>query len=165
MYKTGDLLLVKNYSFIGNMIRKILDSEYNHVGLFVTDDEVIEATFKGVYKTDISKFEELRDKNKLEFNIYRFREITETQLILMIDYALGNVGMKYDFWQLITLYLFFLLHINRKIEPIDVCNAWICSELIGESAEHAGIRFQGNVDSDNITPKDIYTSLKVELIK
>jgi len=158
--KTGDILLVRHYSFIGKMIRKITDCEYNHVGVFVTPTQIVEATFGGVKLTDISDYEHRKRKRKLDYDIFTFKQpLTYRQKEIIVNFCVDKIGEKYDFFQFISLFFFFLFHINRKdIDPIDCRHAFICSELVAEAFEKAGVTFNSNIDIDNVTPADIARS-------
>lgn len=160
----GNLILVKNYRFFSNLIRKITKSEYNHIGLFVSDDTIVEALFGGVHTNSYSQFKKAKAKKKLDYAIYTIKDISDKQIEKMTNFALDKVGTKYDFIQFICIAFMFFFKITRRIEPIEEGRKWICSELMAESAYEAGIRFQDNVDPDNTTPGDIASSSIVERI-
>jgi len=160
----GDILAIKHYSWFGSRIRKVTNAEYNHVAMFLDDEWLVEATFKGVKKTHITDYLEREYKGKLEVDIYRITNITDIERDLMLLFLEDKIGKKYDFLQLLTLWVFIVLGISRRIEPIDNTHKWICSELIAESAYSAGIRFSEKIDPDCIAPADIVNSPRVEKI-
>jgi uncharacterized protein YycO len=160
----GDIILVKNYSFLGRQIRKVTGGNYNHVGMFISNNKLIEAMFSGVKITDITGYEIARAEGKLDFDIYRFKNISQHQIDTTTSFLLDQVGCKYDFLQLLSIFIFFVFHINRTIEPIDIRKAFICSELIAKALEIANIKISEEVDVDNITPFDIEYSEKLEKI-
>jgi len=162
-----NIILVKSNNFIGKQIRKITDSKYNHIGIFIKENKIIESSFtKGVIITSFDKYKEQAKNNKLSFDIYKFKKpILEKEWSIARDYLLKQVGNKYDIMQVISLFIFFMLHINRKnVEPIDIEKAFICSELIGKACDKINIKFTEEVDLDNLTPKDIETSDIIEKI-
>ena len=58
----GNLLFVKNYTWLGNRIRSLTNSEFNHIGIFVDNNELVEATlFGGVVQSSLDKFKQLKD--------------------------------------------------------------------------------------------------------
>jgi len=160
----GNLILVKHYNFMSWLIRKITKSEYNHIGLLVTDDVVIEAQFGGVTLTHLSEFKEKQNQGKLSYDVYRIKKITEIQKTSMIEAASRELGAKYDFAQFFSLGTMLLTKITRRIEPIDIRHRWICSELVAEAAYEAGIRFHENIDPDSTTPSDIANSPILEKV-
>ncbi|MBN1467738.1 MAG: hypothetical protein JW924_03350 [Fusobacteriaceae bacterium] len=158
----GDILAVKHYSWMGSRIRKATNCDYNHVAMFIDDEWIVEATFAGVKKTNIDDYIKRQKQNKLSLSIFRINDLTEKQLNLMCLFLEDQIGTKYDFIQLIVLWVFLVLGISRRLEPIDNSHKWICSELIAESAYNAGIRFSEKVDPDCTSPADILYSKKVK---
>lgn len=163
--KKGDIILIRNYTWFGKRIRQVTKGEYNHIGMFVSDNKIVEATMaKGVVISNLSKFEILRKKGKVDFTIYQIKNITEEQRQGMTEFLLDKIGQRYDFFQLIALLFFFSFRINRKYETIDVKKRFICSELLAEAGDKVGIQFKQGVDKDNITPCDIEQSDIIERI-
>lgn len=155
----GSLILVRNKGFVGYLIRKVTNSYWNHVGIVEDDKTIIESTFKnGVVRTDLNDFINDSKAKKLEFALYRIKDISNEQIDTIVKFVSDRIGHKYDFFQFISLFFMFLLRVTRRIEPIDNTNKWLCSELIAEGAYQAGIKFQENIDPDNITPEDIASS-------
>jgi len=161
----GHILLLRTNTFVGKQIREMTDSYYNHVGMFISEKEIIEASMLGVKITPFSKFEELKSKGKLDYGIYKVKGVTNEQLEIMIDFLTEKLGFTYDFIQFISLLFFFIFKWNRKKEPVDVPNAFICSELMSGALDKAGLQFSENVDKDCITPGDIENSKILERIK
>jgi len=160
----GDLILVKHRSLLGRLIRKITKSNFNHVGIFIDDDRVIEAKFSGVVVTPFATLQRAKRRDILDFEVYRIKNVKKEQIEIMVNFIGSQVGRKYDFVQFFSLGLMLLFHITRRVEPIDIRRRWICSELVAEGAYLAGIRFHENIDPDNITPEDIASSSLVERV-
>lgn len=149
------LLFVQNKGFLFKRIRKLINSDYDHVALIISDTELIEATpFKGVH---IEKIEKYKNTYTRSFNL-RYKELEEP----ILKYIKSKIGKKYDLLHVLSLYFFILFNIDLKKSPIDLKNSFICSELIVESAEYAGFKFPDGLDTDRITPQDLLNS---ELIK
>lgn len=163
--KEGYLIFIRNYSWFGNRIRQLTNCEYNHVGIFIDERNIIEARFVGVEKTPLDKFLGLVIERKLDFDIYKFKNISERQLGIMLRFIKKEVGRKYDFIQMLNLGLFLFFGVKRDLEPIDNSKKWFCSELIAEGAYEAGIRFHENIDPDNITPADMLNSGLLEKVE
>jgi len=155
----GTLILVRNKGIVSYLIRKLTNSYWNHVGIIENEDTVIESTFgRGVARTDLIDFLNDSKAKKLEFALYKIKDITEEQADTMVKFISQRVGHKYDFFQFISLFFMLILKITRRSEPMDYTSKWLCSELIAECAYQAGIKFHKNIDPDNITPGDIASS-------
>ena len=154
----GNLILVKHDDFISKFIRWYTKSEFNHVGLFIDDNNIIEAGSRcGVRKIKFNYYKNKKSNKELDFSIYKVKNLNEEQKERMKNFALKEVGISYDFLQFICVGIFYIFGKLRKLEPIDL-HGWICSELIAENFYEVGIKFQEDVDPDNITPTDIAKS-------
>jgi hypothetical protein len=49
------------------------------------------------------------------------------------------------------------LRIKRELDPIDIKNAFVCSELVSQAGEYAGVKFMAGA-TDRVTPADIVSS-------
>jgi len=163
--KQGNLILVRNYDPVSKIIRKVLKCEYNHVGYFIEDEVIVEANFKGVEKVNYSNYFNRKLNKKVDYDIYRIQNITEDQIKIMSEFISSKIGQKYDIVQFISIFLMLVLHITRRVEPIELGSRWICSELIAEGAYKAGIEFKEDVDPDNTTPYDIFSSDIIEKVQ
>lgn len=160
----GDILLIRTDTFIGGQIRKMTDSYFNHVGMFISETEIIEASMLGVKTTAFSKFEKQQQNGKLDYGIYRVKDMTTKQSEIMANFLIQKIGSTYDFIQFLSLLLFFIFKWNREKEPVDVPNAFICSELMSGALDKAGLKFSDNIDKDCITPADIEKSKILERV-
>jgi len=157
----GDLIFVAHRGLLPSLIRKATQCQYNHVEMVLNEKECVGAGFGGVKIGSIDEYKRLLSKKKLNFDVYEFDslKVSDKQIEDILWYIKKQVGRPYDFFQFFCLALFLIMHLNRLIEPIDVRNAWLCSELIAEAAYAAGLEFQlGRVDPDNISPSDIAKS-------
>ncbi|MHA1437856.1 MAG: YiiX/YebB-like N1pC/P60 family cysteine hydrolase [Promethearchaeota archaeon] len=162
--KKGYLILIKHHNLISSFIRRITNSEYNHVGIFVDEENIIEVKFGGVVKTQFKEFKKAKENKKLEYAIFKIKNITDDQIEIMTTFAKSELGARYDFAQFISIGLILLTGCTKRIEPLDNRNKWICSELISDGAYFAGIKFYENIDPDNISPGDIAKSQIVERV-
>jgi len=161
----GDIILIRTNSWFGRNIRKVTKGYYNHVGIFVAKDKIVEASMWGVKLVSIEKFNKQKDKGHITYNIFRIKNTTDQQKLDMVNFALSKVGSPYDFIQLFSLLYIFLNHKNRNLEPIDVPMAYICSELVASAVDNAGLCFNENIDKDCISPTDIAQSQIVEMVE
>jgi len=157
--KAGDLIFVKNNGWIFKRIRDVLDSEYDHIAICVSDKYLVEATpTRGVAREDITKYD------SAIHSVCRLRDEYKSNISKMVSYCESKIGSNYDLLQLISLYILIILGVRRNIDPLDVREAFVCSELVGQGAEEAGIIFVDGVATDRLTPEDIYNSEKLEKI-
>jgi uncharacterized protein YycO len=151
-YQSGDILMVHNYGLLERAIRIITRSPYNHCGLFISENEIIEATYKGVIISPLSKFSNSTVKY---FDVYRVKGIDKVDITPVLDFAKKQVGAKYDKFQFMRMLLMYMFRISRKKRMPDEEGQWICSELVAESFEQAYILFSSKIKPDNIVPGDI----------
>jgi len=159
MYKTGDIIFVKNKGWLFNNIRDLTDSDFDHVGILSVGDTimVIDATpLAGVAMRPIECF-----RNN-EYKVYRLKAPYQSFADKMIDYCENNMGRSYDFIQALCLYVMIAFKMKTTLDPVDIRNAFVCSELISQAAEYAGFYFVDNkIATDRITPADILYSNKL----
>ena len=152
----GDIILVKNNGRLFDRIRQIMDTEYDHVAIALTDNSVIDATpTHGVAVRKLEVF------NGLDTQVYRLKNQYRPNIDKMIDYCLDKVGSKYDILQIICLYFFIILGVKKTLNPLDVHNAFVCIELVAQAAESSGFSFDETMATDRITPAEIMVSDKV----
>lgn len=163
MYRAGDILFVHHKKgWLSALIRKVTNCTYNHVGLFVAPDEIVEATFKGVVKSPLSKFDDGVKNGILYYVVKRPKILDDNDLQTIVSSALEKVGSGYDIPKLVGLAAMFLLRLSRKrLTLLDLKDAWACSELVSDCFFRAGYNLFEEVDYENITPADIYRSALV----
>ena len=153
----GDLIFIRNKGWLFDRVRKTLGSEFDHVAICISDTALVEATpTRGVAREDIHKYD------SATHCVCRLKDEYRDNLNIMISYCESKVGKKYDLIQVISLYILIILGIKRTVDPIDIGDAFVCSELISQGAESAGIIFADGVAIDRLTPADIYSSDKLE---
>jgi len=138
-------------------LRKLINARYDHVALFVTDNLLVESTPQGGVK--IIEFE------KYKYEDYRMLKIKDPSVIdKMIDFHLLKVGKGYDFINLIGLYFTIILNLNKQLSILDVPDAFLCCELMADSAQYAGFNFDESLDKDFLTPAHIINSDKIKVV-
>jgi len=152
----GDIILARNKGMLFDKIREAMGSEYDHVGIMITENTLIDATpTSGVAVRSLEVF------NGLDVQAYRLKDEYSPNIDKMVEYCLDKVGSKYDILQTICLYFLMILGIKKTLNPIDVGNAFVCSELIAQAAVYSGFNFDESMAIDRITPADIAGSDKV----
>lgn len=140
----GDILLFGGSSAFSRLIRWASKSDYSHAGIVAWWGErlmVLEAKGPGVVASPISD-------NLCHYpgNIDYFRLKPEHTLDLparkkMLDFALLQLGKKYNFWQLVPFFfklVFKKLHKHRGWEDHDIASAYFCSEYVSAIYTKAG---------------------------
>jgi uncharacterized protein YycO len=163
-YKAGDILVVHNVGLLSILIRAITKSQYNHVGVFVSPTTIVEATFGGVFKNDISKFDDLASKKKCYYSVYRVKGIVASDADDIAEFASSQVGAEYDDMQLVRMFFVYILRLPRNVNYPDKIKKWICSELVAEAFARAGYVFSPDIKPDNIVPGDFPKSSIVEKV-
>ena len=157
--KIGDIIFVKNKGWIFDRVRSVIDSDFDHIAVCVSGTHLVEATpTRGVAKEKISKYD------SVTHSVCRLKHGYKGHIKSLVSYCESKVGKRYDVLQLISLYILILLGIKRTIAPIDIREAFVCSELIGQGAYSAGIELIEGVEVDRLTPGDIYESDKLEKV-
>jgi len=159
--REGYIILVSHKGIIPYLIKKITHSKFNHVGFFVNSNEIVEANFGGIVRTKFIEYQEKKNQGILEYSLYSVKGLTHLKFQVIRQYLISKIGLKYDVTQFISLALFLIFNISRKIEPIDVQKRFICSELIAEAFHEVNLTFSKNIDPDCITPSDIAQSKNV----
>jgi len=153
----GNIIFVRTENLIGKWIRQIDGGYYNHVGIMISDDELVEATYKGV---KIAKLDKYKD---VEHTFGVIKGVSESDIYSAISFAQCQVGLTYDFFQIAVLLVYYLFHINKKKQPLDIKKAYICSELVAEAFETVNINFNENIAINAITPHDLEVSELINL--
>lgn len=156
-HKAGDIIFIVNKNFFFDYLRSIASASFDHVAMFVSQDRVIEAVPLGGVR--VRDYKEFMDQ---DHRIGRIND--QIRVPKMVEYCLKQEGRKYDLLQAICVYFMVLFRIKRSLSPIEIGTAFVCTELIGQSANYAGFKFVDNIDSDRLLPDDIYNSDKVTII-
>ena len=141
--KKADIILSHGDYLVSRMIRDVTGSYWNHAGIYVGKGRIVEARMLGVC---VSQFVDKGEKTRIISH-----DITALQRDKIVSYALSQVGKRYDYTQLLSLFFLWLFK-RGKVHNSD--NHFICSELVAIAYLDAGIRL---VDKpvEPITPGDL----------
>jgi len=120
-----DLLLIKKpRKLMGKLVKKVLNSQYSHVAIYIGNYHVIDTDFK-----QSVKIHEIN--NRLgEFDVYRYRYMfSKKQEELIDEFFQKSLNVKYDLMQAIGV--LFRINFNKR--------GYICISLATEAFRHAGI--------------------------
>lgn len=150
----GDILVERSDgNAVGGLIGSITHSNVCHVGLCSSDTEVIEATFWGVKKTNLSEHK--------KYELWRIKNVTPEQIEKAVKTCEKEIGCFYDFGSFIYLGWQFLTNQRDSVNQWDDDHKWICSELVDHSETEAGIDLVPSRLSDNVSPSDIVDGGKI----
>ena len=141
-----DIILSHGHYKISKIIRQVTHSYWNHAGLYIGNNKVIEARMLGVVESGF------RYKGK-DTLILR-AELTPMQRVAIVKYALSQLGKRYDYFQLLSL-LFLWLFKRGRVQNSK--NHFICSELVASAFYDADISLC-NKPIELITPADLEKS-------
>ncbi|UUV46707.1 permuted papain-like amidase [Bacillus phage vB_BanS-Thrax4] len=151
----GNLVFFKKTnSFISKLIAKVTNSEFTHVGLVVGYDEstkvitIIESN--RFIKTRVARLE-LNERHVIYTTGNQPKEVTDK----IIAYAYKNIGKRYDYSQLLGLFLSLAFKRKRNLF-FNSANKLICSELVDLAYYTSGVKRKTNDNLGNITPQELF---------
>jgi len=147
MIKAGDVILVKNRGLFGYVIRKATHSPYDHIGIFSSARDIIEATPKGVFKTNIDKYV---NHNCIVWRLKREYNLNNGVAVV---FAEKEIGESYDFLQIFRILFKFIFKTKRN----DGNSRWTCSELVAEAYNAGGVKVK-DINLDYATPGTFWRS-------
>ena len=154
-FKSCDIISTYDNSIISKLIRYISKSIVSHTAIMYDKNFVIESWISGVRIVNIEDF-----KKRCNFFVSRC-ELTDQQSEVITNYLRNKYKSKYDLLQLFTIAL-------HKIFGIKILNnhqKYICSELVWEAYDKAGVEIAPQVDeSDDVTPVDLITSKALKVV-
>lgn len=135
----GDFALFSGEGLVFEGIRAAQDSMWGHAALYVGHHKIVEAIQSGVKQKPIKKYFD----NKTIFMIRRANSITVDQVSKMMKKIYVGpdklIGEPYDFMQIFGALTGILLRGWGGRNVFDDPNRKICSEVVDESFEAAGI--------------------------
>jgi len=141
--KPGDIILSHGPYLISKIIRKVTHSYWNHAGIYIGHGKQIEARKFGVVQSSYV--------DKGEYTKVISKKLSKVQREKIVEYAKQQIGKKYDYMQLVSLFFIWLFHIGQVK---NVKNHFICSELVAEAYTKAGIKLSRK-PIVYVTPGDI----------
>ena len=139
-----DILLIKRKSLVGRIIMWVTKSPYSHAALVIDSNHII----------DTGAFRPLKISHMswrlTEFDGYRFLfGLKEEEKEEIIKFYQKNLNSKYDFLEIFAV-------VFKKLFPLNNKEKFICSSIIHESFNSAGIKI---CNKDGVvTPADLSRS-------
>ena len=149
--KKGDILAYKGKNPISKIVKKLTNSNYSHLCLYIGNSVFVEADWNGIQYCNIDKY-----KNYLD--IYTC-DLTDIQRQQICDYAISKVGEKYDYGLLIFMFLRQIFKFRFRIRDR---NSDVCSELVNDSYSEAnGMRL---VKKRYPSPQEVINSERLKFV-
>lgn len=145
--KTGDVVFVREKGIIPSIIRFFDRGKFNHVAIFVSDTEILEAEYNT--KVRMIKFP-YDDYEVISLNL------TDEQQEKVKSFAPQFVGENYDFLEILSIWFricFGITELGKFNNPKSV----ICSELVAYFLENLKI---APIGTELLAPNELYTFLK-----
>lgn len=172
--KAADIIVSTGSGAVSAVIRAGSVSKYSHAALYIGDGQVIEAIGEGVVKQPLSAA--LRDDTLAV--VYRRKNLNDDQVKVIVTYASGQVGKKYDYagvtgaskytvggmaLHILSLPLATIQDIGEAINTISPESSFFCSELVlmAFNKANAPITFKPPTVS---APSDIPGSHQVQYV-
>lgn len=148
MWEVGDIVVVRSKSLVGRVIRFITKSWASHVAVFVGDGMLFEAKpSRSGYVPVLNYATPTHD-----WRIYRLR-VPEVQKQRFVACLVKKNNRRYDFLQIGYLAVISLLGLRKKVSIKTGANRSICSEVIFEALQEAGVEWKEWKQS-NVVPGD-----------
>lgn len=151
MPNPGDYFVVHTTGIPAKLIQIGTRSKWNHAGIYLGDDQIIEARPQGVKTAHISKY----DGKPIIWS--NESSLTEEERKKLVGFAEHFKNDGYGIWSIVALG-FKCLTFGLPLIPAD----WlairekkvICSQLVAWSYSHVGIKVS-NKKHALVTPKDL----------
>jgi hypothetical protein len=151
MPNIGDYFVVHTTGIPAKLIQFGTRSKWNHAGIYLGDDQIIEARPQGVNLAHISKY----DSKPIIWS--NESSLTEQERINLVNFAKHFQNEGYGIWSIVALG-FKCLTFGIPLIPAD----WlairekrvICSQLVAWSYSHVGVKLSHKKHA-LVTPKDL----------
>ncbi len=158
----GDILLFSGDHLLSRGIQEFTDSPWNHAAIAIGNGLLVEATAAGIEINPINRL--LRANTRMCVRRIRGLEFRKSRDIC--EYAENAVGYGYDYWQIITMGIYFALRRLFGRAPLwligDIPGRMICSYFVADCVRLAGIRFR--LAKKLITPATLYRSIHFKTV-
>jgi hypothetical protein len=152
----GDFFVVRTTGWAARLIQLGTWSKWNHAGIYIGDDMIIEATPRGVMLSNVSKY----NKYKILWSTGSEPPFTEAEGRKLRNFALTFLEQKYGIWSIIAIGLKSLgISLFPAIKRAENEHSVICSQLVAWIWSHMG-RSLSNKQHALVTPKDL--AFKIE---
>jgi Permuted papain-like amidase enzyme, YaeF/YiiX, C92 family len=152
----GDVVFFKKNetSFISRIIAKMTKSEYTHVGLIVAFDnlsgEITIIESDRFVNTRINRI----TLDDTKYVIFTTGDKPKEQVDRIVKFAYRHLGVKYDYLQILGLFLSLLL--KGKVDRLfSSKNKLICSELIDLAYYTSSVKRLTDINLGNVTPQEL----------
>ena len=129
-------------SIASRIIKFVTRGKYSHTAIMIEDNVIIEA-WQGSNEVRIIRGLSDGHKAGTKADIYEI-PCTEAQEEAICAYLMSQVGMKYDYFGLISFY-FNKSKYNRE-------SRWFCSELFASACNRSGVQLLNNVEPWQVSP-------------
>jgi Permuted papain-like amidase enzyme, YaeF/YiiX, C92 family len=145
----GDYFVVHTTGWAARLIQLGTWSKWNHAGIYIGDEKVIEARPNGV------KIRSVHEYDGLPIMWSNESSLTETERLNLVNFAKHFENDGYGIWSIIAL-AFKCLGINvfPAIKRAENENRVICSQLVAWCYSHVGIKLSVKQHA-LVTPADL----------
>jgi uncharacterized protein YycO len=144
----GDVVFVRNSGLLSRTIRRVTDSEWSHVAIYLGEGKVIDTdAFRNVSIHDLSEFE--------TFHVKRYEGLTDQEVREIVSYMVERLNEPYDYWQILGFFLEAVFHYNNAWYMKD---KYTCGSLIDRAFLSAGIDLVPWRDTGDVWPEDLFRS-------
>ena len=154
--KIGDLILYKDGTgWLSKAIRKLTNSQYNHIGIYVGKGYILEALIKGVKLTNV-----LDPDTYTGIDRYRLKtglKCTHQRMVRVVEKYLDR---PYSVFDLVKIWLRIKTGIMFKKESRRL----ICSETVSRVYRDLGHDLFPGKNLDYITPEDFVKHKKLRKV-
>lgn len=154
--RLGDYGVVRTNGFFGELIRVGTSSPDNHAVIYIGNNQLVEATPKGVKINSIDEYP------LIAWN--QHEDLSDNQREAIAAHALSLVGKPYSF---ITIALIVTRILGAKVLSDNKLLVWaatkegyICSELVSECYFVAGVKLSTKPDYE-VVPGDLARRLEL----
>ena len=153
--RRGAVLFIKSDTPVSALIRLCGRQMFSHVAPYLGNGRLIESAIGGVQINLVSTY-----LNNPVYSIeMRIPRVSDTQLDGLCRTAETHFRQRYDYALLFGDLLSRLIHRSRKyLGLFNHGDAWICSELIANGLEVAGVNI--GLPPSQVTPDDLYQLLE-----
>jgi len=152
--KKGDLILVHGkYDIVSSIIRLFTHSYWNHVGIFVDKNHILEVRGRQIVISPLTRY---AYNKRYDCKIVRIRGLQSDKIKKAIDYMIDITEKGYFKWVWACILAFFnsTAYLPRRT----------CSGLIAEAFASIDFYFRKDKHPNMITPADISKSGKTKNI-
>lgn len=153
----GDVIFFKKNetSFISRIVAKMTKSEYTHVGLIVAyDDLSCEITIIESDRFTNTKINRIT-LDCTKYVIFTTGDKPKEQVEKIVRYGYRHLNVKYDYLQILGLFLSLLSRGKIDRYYFNSRNKLICSELIDLAYYTSSVKRLTNINLGNITPQEL----------